>query len=1476
MKKRLLAIAMTLAMTLSLLPMSALAAEGTEGTMTQAALEAEIAEVPAGGTVTLTGNVDVTKPIIITKELTLDLNGKTILNSGDIWNEAEYDWSLISVRAGGDLTITGKGMLQAKENDCYAVDVMDGGICTIENGTFVGNIHAVYVLEGMLVVNGGAFSVQQKYTDSSKADEFVLNCYDDHYRNGSASILVTGGTFENFNPSNCQAEGAGTSFMSADCKSDATSTDEGVTTYTVTKNQTITVDKPTSVSDGTVSATVGGESIPTDGEGDVVASGQTVTVDATVDAAEGNTVTTANVTVGGGALTAVKEAANVSNLAIETNVGTLTISDAALGTIIASATVGSSVSDVTLSIKVSDSDEHSVTYDFTATDARGEEVFDQTASEDATITVTVDAPESAAVGETVYIYYIDGDTRTLEDTRTVAEGKTVTWKVTHFSSREITKTMDEVTYTNSEGNKVTGTLAEAVENAKENTTITLNRDVTATDNAIAIENKITLDLNGHNIVKETGTSAIFSVKGGILRVTGSGTIESKMGDAFSVTGNTTPNTNKTEAVLVIEKGVRVKALWNCVWIAGNGAQADIYGSLTSTGVYAVIQGNGTKNSTTDYSGTIVNIYEGASVIHAGSDKNRAYTAIYQPQNGVLNIYGGTISAAQEGSTAIEIRAGELNISGDAVITGGNGTPESNPNGSGATTNNAAVAIAQHTTEQPIQVNITGGTISGGAAVYESNPENNAGTAAVSVTIENAELTGALNSSGFGTVTVDNTAITGNVGKTGTGSMGITGSTITGDVTKGENNSGYLGFVNSKITGKAPDDTTGSNVTYVNTKVGDDVKDTEDAGVAMIGGTPYETLADAIDAAADGQTIVLLAPITNVNYGTADKTNGNTMLYVDKSVTIAGNGQSIALTIPDAFNNDDQAIGVAEGKTLTLDGVTLTVTGGGEGRRGDGFDVWDSATLKITNGSNVTLTGLRSAFTMQGGNSAALVVEDSKVTANSIHGNVTNGGDVDLNNATVDINGCDSYGISANTITTTGNTTITADDVAYSAIYGYTEITFNEGAQVTVTNCTPKFYFSAGNYGDAKAPIQMKVKHKNGDLSTSYTEVPLTDKATLTVAEGATVTVSGSAVGIYLPSNVTYTNNGTVNATVEAAAAPSGSYTVTVKDGNTVLVSANVTSGSSYTLPDAPTKSGYTFTGWSDGSETYNAGGSVPISADTTFTAQWSYNGGGSSGGSTRYTVTAPTDVANGSVKVSPTRASRGQTVTITVTPDEGYELASLAVYDADGDAVSLTDAGNGKYTFTMPRSKVTVEAAFSEIMEEPETLPFADVPTGAYYYDAVAWAVENGVTGGTSATTFSPDNACTRAQMMTFLWRAAGSPEPESNVNPFADVSSSAYYYKAVLWAVENGITSGTSATTFSPDATVTRGQTVTFLWRNAGSPAASGGSFADVASDAYYAPAVAWAAREGITGGTSATTFSPDNACTRAQIVTFLWRDLI
>ena len=275
-----------------------------------------------------------------------------------------------------------------------------------------------------------------------------------------------------------------------------------------------------------------------------------------------------------------------------------------------------------------------------------------------------------------------------------------------------------------------------------------------------------------------------------------------------------------------------------------------------------------------------------------------------------------------------------------------------------------------------------------------------------------------------------------------------------------------------------------------------------------------------------------------------------------------------------------------------------------------------------------------------------------------------------------------------------------------------------------------------------------------------------------------------------------------------------------------------------------------------------------------YTDGGSGSGSGSSSGSTTYAITVESS-RHGEVDSSRTRASSGSTVTLTVTPDEGYVLDELTVTDKNGNTVKLTDKGNGKYTFTMPRSAVTVEASFV-VEADPDIPVFTDVPADAYYADAVAWAVENGITNGTSATTFGPDVSCTRAQMVTFLWRAAGSPEPTTANNPFTDVQSDAYYYDAVLWAVEQGITSGTSATTFSPDATVTRGQTVTFLWRQAGSPVVNYAmSFADVDAGAYYAEAVRWAVSEGVTAGTSGTTFSPDASCTRAQIVTFLYRDL-
>ena len=252
-----------------------------------------------------------------------------------------------------------------------------------------------------------------------------------------------------------------------------------------------------------------------------------------------------------------------------------------------------------------------------------------------------------------------------------------------------------------------------------------------------------------------------------------------------------------------------------------------------------------------------------------------------------------------------------------------------------------------------------------------------------------------------------------------------------------------------------------------------------------------------------------------------------------------------------------------------------------------------------------------------------------------------------------------------------------------------------------------------------------------------------------------------------------------------------------------------------------------------------------------------------------YAIEVDKDIRNGEVTANRRYAERGDTVTITVKPDDGFKLDDLTVTDKNGKELKLTDKGNGKYTFTMPAGKVEINAAF---VKEVETSPFSDVSTSAYYYEAVKWAQEKGITGGIGNGLFGPNQPCTRAQIVTFLWRAAGSPEPKA-MSSFADVSTDAYYAKAVAWAEENGITTGTGDGKFSPDATCTRAQSVTFLFRAIGKLVDSKAEFSDVLTDSYYANAVAWAVENGVTNGIGDGLFGPDNSCTRAQIVTFLFR---
>ena len=304
---------------------------------------------------------------------------------------------------------------------------------------------------------------------------------------------------------------------------------------------------------------------------------------------------------------------------------------------------------------------------------------------------------------------------------------------------------------------------------------------------------------------------------------------------------------------------------------------------------------------------------------------------------------------------------------------------------------------------------------------------------------------------------------------------------------------------------------------------------------------------------------------------------------------------------------------------------------------------------------------------------------------------------------------------------------------------------------------------------------------------------------------------------------------------------------------------------------APTKDGYSFDGW------YRGYGwdkwdfdTNKVSYTMTLTARWTENPPAPSYDDSEptYTVSAPT-AENGKIAVSPRYAERGERVTVTLTPDEGFELESLTVTDSRGNELTLTDKGDGRYTFTMPARRVEIKASFVETVE---VSPFADVAIDAYCYEAVRWAISKDITDGVGDSLFAPSQPCTRAQIVTFLWRAAGSPVVNYAME-LSDVAEDVYYAEAVRWALSEGITTGAGEGSFSPDATCTRAQAVTFLARALNANASGKAEFGDVPTDSYFAEAVAWAAANGVTEGVGGGLFGSDNSCTRGQIVTFLYR---
>ena len=650
--------------------------------------------------------------------------------------------------------------------------------------------------------------------------------------------------------------------------------------------------------------------------------------------------------------------------------------------------------------------------------------------------------------------------------------------------------------------------------------------------------------------------------------------------------------------------------------------------------------------------------------------------------------------------------------------------------------------------------------------------------------------------------------------------------------------------------------------YVQSADGTVEKLGESNAVAKVGDTYYKTLADAVTAA-DNATVTLLKDVTANVTIPADKTitlnlNGMTLTNVDDH-TILNNG-NLTITGTGRVDNISHAKGALYNKgTVVINGGTFDRSqengmNKGESGQNSWYTIKNVGTMTINDGATVQTAGNNAAL----GKFSSLVSNGYFNTNDyntnkgleqpilTIDGGTFRGGLNTIKNddrARLTINGgtfsnyYQAVVQNHNIAEITGGTFTAASD-ANTETYGIYNC--GCGADIDLGTLT----VSGGTFTGATYAVA-EVSSQNAIVNISGGQFAGTKAAIIkSSTSNATIAISGGTFSS--DPSVYVVGNGSAN--IVKRAGSEGAYTYTV------LAKSGLTSGVYLTNPSGALASNYYV------SSTANGVWTVSYSAP--------YSGGSSS--DPTYSVSTPSKTENGSVTVSPKSASKGDTVTVTVKPDSGYVLETLTVTDKNGNELTLKDKGDGKYTFTMPAGKVEVKATF---MEDNSVLNFFyDVPNDAYFYEAVKWAVDKGITNGLSDTMFGPYESCTRAQIVTFLWRAAGSPEPKT-ASSFTDVPANAYYAKAVAWAVENGITNGMTETTFAPDATCTRGQSVTFLYRALKGTASGSANFTDVKSDAFYADAINWAVANNVTNGTSNTTFSPNADCTRAEIVTFLYR---
>ena len=985
------------------------------------------------------------------------------------------------------------------------------------------------------------------------------------------------------------------------------------------------------------------------------------------------------------------------------------------------------------------------------------------------------------------------------------------------------KELDETNGVAEVGGKYYASLQKAVDNAGKGETVTLLQN-TAEDIVIPERAELTLNLNGKTLTNHEDHTI---TNKGTLTITGGGTVD-------NVTHARAAIQNEPGGNVVLNGGAYTRS-------KENGQNAEASGGNS----YYNIVNHGTME-----------INSGVSVMQNGQFSSMIENGWYNgsqntgKENSVLTINGGTFSGGlntikNDDYGELVINDGTFTSMSQAAFLNWNVATVNGGTFDAAGASNGVIlnGYIDGTMDQG-KLTINGGTFNAGEKTVITTMGG--GTHSGDIEITGGTLNGSIvltdSSEGARLTITQKAKVTGNVTNSGKADVAITdGATVDGQVSNSAG--GTMSVVNSTI-GSVPEGTTAETIVIVNSTVdGTLTTNTAENAAVMVGGKTYETLGAAITAAKAGDTIYVLKDI------------------------------------PEAAG-----IAVPSGKNFTIDfgGHTYTLKDPGAGSAGtesNGFQFLMNSTITLKNGTVRIAEGTTSIKRIIQ-NYANLTLEDMHFFAE----HQADGEDYALsfNNGSIIFKG-------DTDIVTTSDEAIAFDVCKYSS-YPSTNVAFDESYTGTINGKivydstdadTHKLTIQGnGTFGAIEAASGAAEAAKSGiEVTSGHFAKPVNEDYLADSVKAQLESASNpEAPYSYYPSLEAAQAAAQPGDTITEVNATSGEkkYNVTLDyaDGDTKDSVYTVTEGTELTLP-TPSRSGYTFEGWYDGSSRVSS--PYKVTKDVILTAEWDYNGSSSSSGSTRYTVSVE-DTDNGSVKVSPTRASKGSTVTVTVKPDEGYELDKLTVTDKNGDSVKLTDKGDGKYTFKMPASKVTVEAVFTAVEPEPEGLPFTDVTSGDWFYDAVAYVYDKGMMEGTTDTTFAPAMNLTRSMIAQVLYNLEERPEAPGAAG-FPDVAAGAWYADAVNWAAARGIVKGYDTGAFGPEDSVTREQLAAILYRYAqakGYDTTQGGmavrEFSDSASISDWAQeAMAWAVNAQVLSGKGNGVLDPQGTATRAEVAQML-----